>query len=77
MSVEMVDSQAHAMHGLVILDKKGDVWYTFARPWWDVLSWLWWCTTPRQKKWIQLRQRSGTKTRIRVVRMARRYITLG
>lgn len=74
--IEIVDVVAFEVDGLALLDSHGAVWRTFARPWWDISSWLWWWLTPGRKQWVQLRRPEG-KVRIRAVRLSSRHVRIG
>lgn len=77
MSIEIVEAQAHHVHRIAAIDASGAVWPTFSRPWWDIASWAWWLLMPGPKKWIQIRQASGRKVRVRAVRLAKSHIRIG
>jgi hypothetical protein len=63
--------------GIAMSDASGQVWITFARPWWDLASWLWYFLMPGKSKWVFLRKTSGTKVRIRAKNIADKLIRIG
>lgn len=76
-AIELIETQAIHVDGFALVDAKGAVWRTFARPWWDIASWLWWWLSPGEKKWVQVRKDDGQKVRIRAVKLSGRHIRVG
>lgn len=73
--IEIVHTDAWHVHGLVLI-KDGAAWWTFARPWWDLASWLWWALTPGRKQWVMIRSQ-GKCVRVRSVRLAPSTLRVG
>lgn len=74
--VEVVEIDATDTTGLALLDKSGQVWLTFARPWWDISSWLWWWLTPGRSAFVLLRKSTG-RVRVRAKQVAKRQVQIG
>jgi hypothetical protein len=74
--VEIVEIDANDTNGVAMLDASGQVWLTFARPWWDISSWLWWWLTPGRSAFALLRKPTG-RVRVRVKRVATTQIRIG
>ena len=74
--VEIVGREAFASHRTLLLEPDGAAWLTFARPWWDLASWIWWLCMPGERKWVLVRRDDGRRVRIRAVRVARRHVRL-
>jgi hypothetical protein len=72
--IEFVQSEALGQNALALIDAEGAVWYTFARPWWDIASWLWWFLTPGEKKWVFVRKVGNTKVRIQAVKLTKTHV---
>lgn len=81
MQVEVVERQACSVSDLVIVDHAGDVWLTFARPWWCLLDWIWWWLTIRARAHalVLIRPPAGAARRVhvRAVRLSPRVLRLG
>lgn len=77
MTMNIVEVNDYAMHGLVVVDKRDGVWQTFQKPWWDMTSWLRWAITPGVKVWLHLKTADGRSVRVRAVRIAHTYVRMG
>jgi hypothetical protein len=75
--IEFVSSNAKSTNALALIDAQGAVWYTFARPWWDIASWLWWVLTPGRKQWVIVRKDDNRKIRVRAVRLTGTHVRIG
>lgn len=76
-TIEFVGDDGQTVNGIALIDRDGRVWRTFARPWWDIASWLWWWLSPGEKKWVVVRRVDRTKVRVRAVRLARKHVRVG
>jgi len=74
--VEIVEIDAGDMGGISLHDTSGQVWLTFARPWWDISSWLWWWLTPGRSAFALLRKPAG-RVRVRIKRVATKQVHIG
>jgi hypothetical protein len=75
-NVEIIEIDGSDHTGTALHDASGQVWLTFARPWWDVASWLWWWLVPGPRRWVVLRKASGGKVRIRACRIATKLVRI-
>lgn len=76
-TIEFIGDDGQAVDGIALIEINGQVWRTFARPWWDLSSLLWWWLMPGQKKWVQLRRADKSKVRVRAILLARKHVRLG
>jgi hypothetical protein len=75
--VEIVEIDATNHTGLAMIDVQGQVWITFARPWWDLAHWFWWWLVPGKKKMVLLRKKTGDRVRIRACCVAEAHVRVG
>lgn len=75
--IEIVARASHDVDGLALIDARDQVWRTFARPWWDVASWLWFWLAPGARRWVLVRDASGKRVRVRAFRVAKRHVRIG
>ena len=76
-TIEFVGDDGQPVNGIALIEANGQVWRTFARPWWDLASWFWWWLTPGKRKWVQVRRVDDSKVRVRAVLLARKHIRVG
>ncbi len=76
-NIEIVEANAYAHHGLVLIDAEDNVWRTFSRPWWDLAALFWWWLQDGEKKWVQIKCADGKKVRLRAVRLASSFLRIG
>lgn len=75
--IEIVEATPFPMNGLALVDQKGAVWLTFARPWWDISFWFWFWLAPGERAWVLLKRPGGVRIRIRAVCVAAKHIRVG
>lgn len=80
MQVEVIERQGFRVHDLAIVDEAGEVWLTFARPWWCVLDWIWWwltiLTRPTSRVLIRPPEGPARRVQVRAVRFAPKLLRL-
>lgn len=74
--IDIVEVKAVQQDGLVVIAPDRSAWLTFAKPWWDIASWLWYLLSPNETRWMVI-AREGKKTRIRALKLASDHFTIG
>jgi hypothetical protein len=75
-TIEIVETTAYNRDGMVVIDRRGAVWYTLDKPWWHPVSWFRSLAMPGRRAFIQLATRAG-KIRVRAVNISSTHIRMG